>query len=219
MLLAILTPKRGCDFDCSLHDRPDSVGKHLVTAFHLEVLQPHRSHQLVDRDLDPGNGDADLVQALNLLLLPVLRIAALLDLAVGAVADGDAAHDEVGGHEVRDLLVGLFGFFVGVAVGLGVAHLGELLDGAEGALQGPLDEVDAGGAEGQALLAGDCGRVEASVLSQVFGGHEGQLEVVLDQDARHEGELVKVRDGGVAGGVGGWRGDGGQLADDLGGLV
>jgi hypothetical protein len=123
-----------------------------------------------------------------------------LHLAAGAVADGHAAHDEIGGDDLVDGVL-LVHVLVHLAVVLFVAvravlvvplGLGQLLDAAEGALETPLDQVDAGGGQPEALLAGDgCGR-EAGVLAQVLGRHQRHLEVVLDQHARDELRLLGI---------------------------
>lgn len=96
--------------------------------------------------------------------------------------------------------VGLFAFAVAV----------ELLDRAEGALQRPSDQVDAGGAQRQPLLARDGRRRQAGVLAQVFGRHQRHLEVVLYEYPRDDLRLVAFRV------LWGW--DLGELADDFGRL-
>lgn len=146
-----------------------------------------------------------------------------LDLAALVVADRDAAHDEVRGDDgvVGALFlehVDVFGldFAVGKLLDeAGGRGGGELLDGAERAFERPLDEVDAGGRQPEALLAGDGRRRQAGVLAQVLGGHERHFKVVLHKHARDELRLVDARVHGVT-----ERGrDGGEPADYLGRLV
>lgn len=145
-----------------------------------------------------------------------------LDLAALVVADRDAAHDEVRGDDVVGVLllehVDVLGldFAVGKLLDeAGGRRGGELLDSAERAFERPLDEVDAGGRQPEALLAGDGRRRQAGVLAQILGGHQRHFEVVLHQHASDELRLV---DAGVHGVAERWR-DGGEPADDLGGLV
>jgi hypothetical protein len=91
-----------------------------------------------------------------------------LYLSAGPVAHRDAAHDKVGGDNLIDgeFFVRVL-FHLAVTVGVLEARLGlgQLLDAAKGALETPLDQVNASCAELESLLAGDCGGCETGVFS------------------------------------------------------
>jgi len=64
--VSLSSPKRRNRLASAVDDSLDAVGKHLVVAVHLEILQPDLGHHLVDRDLDAGHGHAEAVQPLEL---------------------------------------------------------------------------------------------------------------------------------------------------------
>ncbi len=161
----------------------------------------HGSGAALDGEEDSQDGVSDTV--IQHVALPFDR-----HLAAVLAPDRDAAHDQercaLRVRRARDLVVGWLVVLRvpavpvrrggGGSVGLfAFAVEVELLDRAESALQRPSDQIDAGRAQREPLLARDGRRRQAGVLSQVLGRHQRHLEVVLYEYPRDDLRLVAFR--------------------------